>query len=56
MPEETIRLTNKQQALLMRCCKHDSLTPSEFFNAALRRELEIKSPITKLITRKGAMK
>ena len=49
MPEETIRLTNKQHALLMRCCKHDSLTPSEFFNAALRRQLEIKSPVARLM-------
>ena len=49
MPEETILLTTRQHALLMRVCKHDSLTPSEFFNAAIRRKLEIKSPVAQLM-------
>lgn len=49
MLTETVSLNNKQHALLMRCCKADSLTPSEFFNSAIRRLLEVKSPVAQLM-------
>jgi len=51
MPEEIIKLTNKQHALLMRCCKQNSLTPSDFFTAAIRRKMEIKSPVAGLMVK-----
>jgi hypothetical protein len=46
---ETILLTARQHALLMRACKDDSLTPSEFFTAAIRWKLEVKSPVAQLM-------
>lgn len=49
MLTETVSLNNKQHALLMRCCKADSLTPSEFFSAAIRRLIEVKSPVAQLM-------
>jgi hypothetical protein len=49
MLQETILMTTRQHALLMRCCKADSLTPSEFFNSAMRRLLEVKSPVAQLM-------
>ena len=33
----------------MRACKDDSLTPSEFFTAAIRWKLEVKSPVAQLM-------
>lgn len=49
MLQETILMTTRQHALLMRCCKENSLTPSEFFNSAMRRLLEVKSPVAQLM-------
>ena len=56
MIHETILLTTRQHALLMRVCKHDSLTPSEFFNSAIRRKLEIKSPVAQLMAKASKKK
>lgn len=59
MLQETILMTTRQHALLMRCCKENSLTPSEFFNSAIRRLLEVKSPVAQLMakaSKKGGAK
>jgi hypothetical protein len=55
MPKQTLQLTSKMHELMVRACKRDSLTPSEFFIAALQRQLEIKSGVAKLITKKGTV-
>jgi len=56
MIHETILLTTRQHALLMRACKEDSLTPGEFFNSAIRLRLEIKSPVAQLMAKASKKK